>query len=177
MNLLLLLLKNPLAIALAVVTLLGAFGTMWYRSQAADAKADLAEVKVQHSEQVALAERARAQAQEEAREIEATWRKKYGELEANGQTKLAVVAADRERIARNNDGLQRTVDLALNSIRAGKAARAPTAPADCTADEDATRVLAELFGRARARANLLAGVADEAHARGQACERADAVGR
>lgn len=60
----------------------------------------------------------------------------------------------------------------LAAIVAGAAASNPAAAAGCTTAGDPIGVLADVLGRADARAGILASYADAARAAGAACERA-----
>lgn len=168
---------NPLLIALVISIAAGAFGTLHYRAEAADANAEVDRVRRELSEKIAEVERRNRELTEEYRAKETKWRKDIEKVDSDGQAKLEVVAAARDRAARTADRLQHATDLALNTLKRTGTPAAPTVAADCSAHEDAARVFADLFGRARTRARIVGSVADEAHARSQACERADAIDR
>lgn len=168
---------NPLLIALVISIAAGAFGSLWYRNEASEAVAAKETMRADLEGKVAKAERETRELETKYRAQEREWEVKYRKVEADGQATLEVVVAARDRAARTADRLQHATDLALNTLKRTGAPEAPTAAADCSAHEDAARVFADLFGRARTRARIVGSVADEAHARSQACERADAIDR
>jgi hypothetical protein len=98
------------------------------------------------------------------------------EVEKHGQARLDIVAADRDAADLKSASLQRTANLALDALRHPAGTASTTAP-DCSPATTTARVFAELFGEADRFAGVVAEEAGNARARGQTCERADAVTR
>lgn len=168
---------SPLIYASALAAAVGGAAALYYRAEAADANAEVDRVRRELSEKITEVERRNLELTEAYRAKETKWRADIAKVESDGQEAQAVAAADRDRVARDNDRLQRTTNLALDSLKRSAATRTPAVAAECAPAEEAARVFADLFGRARERAGVLAGFADAAHAAAETCVRADAVGR
>jgi hypothetical protein len=137
------------------------------RTDAAVARRDLAELRAAAAESGRLAERAQ-------RTLEQTWRSRVDGVIQDGQNQIAAARADAASAA----GAERRVRDQLSAYRAAvrAASAAPTAAEGGAPAADPLDLLADLFGRADARAGELAGIADERGAAGTICERhADAT--
>ena len=137
------------------------------RAEAAAARKDLAELRATQAESGRLAERA-------ARNTEQTWRSRVDGVIQDGQKQLTAARAD----AANAVAAARELHSQLAAYRAAirAATAAPAAAAGGPPASDPLDLLADLFGRADARAGELASIADERGAAGTICERyADAT--
>jgi hypothetical protein len=162
-------LKTPLlwALGLGLVTALATAGiertrAAGARADAASARKDLAEYRAAAAESGRLAERA-------ARNTEQTWRTRVDGVIQDGQQQIAVArdaaatAAAGQRRLRDQLAAYRAAVRAATAVPAAAAGGAPAA--------DPLDLLADLFGRADARAGELARIADERGAAGATCER------
>lgn len=167
-------LKTPLLwlLGLGLVAALGVAGlertrAAGARADASAAQRDLADYRATVAEAGRLAERA-------ARTQEQTWRDRVDGVTRDGQVQAvaARAAADRAGVAERK--LRDETAAYRGAVRA--AGQAPTAPEGSPAAADPLDLLADLFGRADARAGELARIADERGIAGTTCERsADAM--
>ncbi|WP_080559445.1 DUF2514 family protein [Variovorax paradoxus] len=137
------------------------------RAEASTARKDLAEFRATQAESGRLAERA-------ARNTEQTWRARVDGVIQDGQKQIAAARADAASAA----DAERRLRTQLAAFRAAvrTASTAPTPAEGGAAAADPLDLLADLFGRADARAGELARIADERGAAGTTCERhADAT--
>ncbi len=104
------------------------------------------------------------------RTLEVNHRDEIAKIGAEASAAAAAAAADARTARAAHDGLQR--DLAAYIAGHRRAALARAAAGQCAPDTAALDVLADLQRRADARAGELAAIADDARARGTACERA-----
>lgn len=139
------------------------------RADASTARRELADYRATVAEAGRLAERA-------ARTQEQTWRDRVDGVTRDGQ---AQVAAARDAAGRAGDAERRLRDeVAAYRAAIRAAGQAPPAAEGSPAASDPLDLLADLFGRADARAGELARIADERGAAGTTCERAgDALDR
>jgi len=162
-------LKTPLlwALGLGLVAALATAGiertrAAGARADAATARGELADYRATAAESGRLAERA-------ARNTEQTWRSRVDGVIQDGQKQLTAVRADAATAvaaARELHG-----QLAAYRAAARAATAAPAAAAGGPPASDPLDLLADLFGRADARAGELARIADERGAAGRICER------
>ena len=116
------------------------------------------------------AARAALTTSERYRTLEGTHRDQIAKIDTDAQAALAASAAGRVRAVDARNRLQRELADYLTQHRAAAIARA--AAGQCAPDTSAADLLAELQRRADDRAGELAHAADNARARGLACERA-----
>lgn len=139
------------------------------RTRGASARQALAETRL-------AAEKARADAQHASRIKEMAWQGLVAGVIADGKANLEAVRADAERAGDSEQRMRKQLADYRDAVRRATEAAGPAAggaPAG-----DALDLLADLFGRADARAGELARIADERGAAGTICERyADAVER
>lgn len=137
------------------------------RTDAAKARQELAEFRGTMAESGRLAERAQ-------RTQEQTWRTRVDGVIQDGQKTIGVYRAAADRAGAAERKLRDEVTAYRAAIRAASAATG--AASGGTAATDPLDLLADLFGRADARAGDLARIADERGSAGTICERhADAV--
>jgi len=161
-------LKTPLLwlLGLGLVAALGVAGiertrAAGARADASAAQRDLADYRATVAEAGRLAERA-------ARTQEQTWRDRVDGVTRDGQ---AQVAAARDAAGRAGAAERRLRDEVAAYRAAIRAGQAPSAAQGGPAAADPLDLLADLFGRADARAGELARIADERGAAGAICER------
>ncbi|MDA8455252.1 DUF2514 domain-containing protein [Acidovorax sp. GBBC 3334] len=137
----------------------------------------LASAKNAHAQTVAAFNAATAKEERQAREqsekfrdLEGKHRDETDQIRADAQTALAAATADAGRARAAGQRLRGDLAAYIEQHRSAAIARA--AAGECTPDTSATTVLADLFRRADDRAGELAAIADEARARGNACQRA-----
>lgn len=106
---------------------------------------------------------------EKYRTLEGTYHENIATTRASASAAIAAATADAGRARTAAAGLQR--DLAEYITAHRRAAQDRTATGQCAPDTAAVDLLADLQRRADARAGELADVADQARARGTACER------
>ena len=142
----------------------------------------LANAERDHARAVGVFNAAAAAAERKAREQSETYRAKEKELrnahdkiERETQATLAAATAGADRAAAAGQRLRRELADYLTAHR--ERATAAAAANQCAPDGPALDLLAELFRRADQRAGELAAVADNARARGAACERAHDAAR
>lgn len=165
-----------LAIAVAV-----AFAAAWLRHSGFKAGAQSVQVVLEQERAAWATERAKAvdAARQQAEKFlakQAADAEQLDKVQTHAQTLIAAAVADRGAADRKSASLQRTADLALDSLRRGTP-EAPATAAECEAANAAARVFRDLFGRADEVAGVLAAAADDARIAGNACVRADAVTR
>ncbi|WP_339091098.1 DUF2514 family protein [Variovorax paradoxus] len=137
------------------------------RSDTASARTELADYRATAAESARLAERAQ-------RTLEQTWRTRVDGVIQDGQKQIAAARADADRAGDAARQLHQQLATYRAAVRAASAAPAAAAGGPTTADP--LDLLADLFGRADARAGELARIADKRGAAGTICERhADAV--
>ncbi|WP_339091854.1 DUF2514 family protein [Variovorax paradoxus] len=137
------------------------------RSDSAAARTELAEYRATAAESGRLAERAQ-------RTLEHTWRTRVDGVIQDGQKQIAAARVDADRAGDAARQLQQQLAAYRAAVRAASAA--PAAAAGGPPAADPLDLLADLFGRADARAGEMARIADERGAAGTICERhADAV--
>lgn len=155
--------------AAAVVALAVLLGLQTVRL--ADERADHADTKADHKEQVALAEKATRKAVEDARTEEQRRTDAVQEIANDTQTKLDTALADNADARAAGERLRKRIaELAAASSRkaAGDTqAASPGATTVTTAD-----LLADVQRRLDEAADGIAGFADKAHGSGLACQRA-----
>ena len=142
----------------------------------------LANAERDHARAVGVFNAAAAAAERKAREQSETYRAKEQELrnahdkiERETQAALAAATAGADRAVAAGQRLRRELADYLTAHR--ERATAAAAANQCAPDGPALDLLAELFRRADQRAGELAAVADNARARGAACERAHDAAR
>lgn len=126
------------------------------------------------TERAASEHQARLQS-EHYREMEGKHREEIAKIGAATSAAIAAADADAGRARVVAGGLQR--DLADYITEHRRAAQARATAGQCQADTTALDLLADLQRRADARAGELAGIADQARARGTGCERAYDAGQ
>ncbi|MFG0786935.1 DUF2514 family protein [Delftia tsuruhatensis] len=153
------------ALALVLAALLGwqTLARLGGERDAAQARAELA------GEREAAATAAR-QASERYRILEDKHRDDIRTIDTQARQELARSAADADAARAAAGRLRGDLANYLTAHRAAAQARA--AAGHCTPDTGALDLLAELQRRADERAGALARIADDARARGSACERA-----
>lgn len=156
--------------ALALATLLLA-----QTLRLADAKVAAAQANSTLNTERAANERQARVLSDRYRQLEGKHRDEITKIGAAASAALAAADADAGRARAAADGLQR--DLADYITAHRRAAQARAAAGQCTPDSAALDMLADLQRRADARAGELAGIADQARARGAACERAHDAGQ
>lgn len=114
-------------------------------------------------------------ASERYRELEGKHREDIAEIGAVASAAIAAADTDAGRARAAAHGLQRDLADYLTAHR--RAAQARAAAGQCASDDTALNLLADLQRRADARAGELAGIADQARARGTGCERAYDAGQ
>lgn len=158
-----------LIVLAGLVALLG-LQTVRLADQLADtaaARKDLAELRATAAESGRLAERAQ-------RTQEQIWRTRVDGVIQDGQQQIAAARADADRAGGAARQLQQQLATYRAAVRA--ASSAPTAAEGGAPAADPLDLLADLFGRADARAGDLARIADERGTAGAVCERhADAT--
>lgn len=167
-------LKTPLlwALGLGLVAALATAGiernrAAGARADAATARKDLADHRATAAESGRLAERAQ-------RTLEQNWRSRVDGVIQDGQQQIAAARADAHRAGGAARQLQQQLAAYRTAVRAASAA--PSASEGGASATDPLDLLADLFGRADARAGDLARIADERGTAGAICERhADAV--
>jgi len=132
------------------------------RADAATARKELADLRATAAESGRLAERA-------ARNTEQTWRSRVDGVIQDGQKQLAAARADAATAVDAARELHGQLAAYRAAVRA--ATKAPTAAAGRSPASDPLDLLADLFGRADARAGELARIADERGTAGTLCER------
>jgi len=132
------------------------------RADAATARKELADYRATAAESGRLAERA-------ARNTEQTWRSRVDGVIQDGKKKLAAARADAATAADAARGMQNQLAAYRAAIRSASAA--PATAGGSPSASDPLDLLADLFGRADARAGELARIADERSAAGATCER------
>ncbi|WP_093299911.1 DUF2514 family protein [Variovorax sp. NFACC27] len=162
-------LKTPLlwALGLGLVAALATAGIE--RTRAAGARADAATARKELADYRATAAESGRLAERAARNTEQTWRSRVDGVIQDGQQQIARArddAADAVRAAR-----QLRDELAAYRAAIRAATAAPAAAAGGPPTTDPLDLLADLFGRADARAGELAAIADERGAAGAICER------
>ena len=142
----------------------------------------LANAERDHARAVGVFNAAAAAAERKAREQSETYRAKEQELrnahdkiERETQATLAAANAGADRAVAAGQRLRRELADYLTAHR--ERATAAAAANQCATDGPALDLLADLFRRADQRAGELAAVADNARARGAACERAHDAAR
>jgi hypothetical protein len=168
-------LKTPLlwALGLGLVAALATAGiertrAAGARADAAAARKDLAEYRATAAESSRLAERAQ-------RTQEQIWRSRVDGVIQDGQQQIAAARVDAATAAAGERRLRDQLAAYRAAVRAASAA--PAIAGGRPPAEGALDLLADLFGRADARAGELASIADERGAAGTVCERhADATG-
>lgn len=136
----------------------------------ADARQQLAQLQTSMEGERAQTARQIATGSERFRTLEKTHRDQLDQLHAETQTALAGAHADADR-ARAADGRLRQQRAAYLGAAGGGPAHPGATAAHGTPDHEPARVLAELFAAADERAGTLALEADQARARGHACQR------
>lgn len=126
------------------------------------------------TERTANERQARVQS-ERYRELEGKHREEIAKIGAVASAAIAAADTDAGRARTAASGLQR--DLAAYLIDHRRAAEARAAAGQCAPDAAALNLLADLQRRADDRAGALAGIADQARARGTGCERAYDAGQ
>ena len=136
----------------------------------------LANAKNAHAQTVAAFNEATAKAERQAREqsekfrnLEGEHRNETNQIRADAQTALAAATADAGRARAAGKRLRGDLAAYIEQHRSAAVARA--AAGQCTPDTAPLDLLADLQRRADDRAGELAHIADEARARGHACER------
>ncbi|EZP51817.1 DUF2514 family protein [Delftia sp. RIT313] len=157
-----------LALLLAALLLWQSVGHLVALRAADKARADLATER-------AAAAAAAADTSERYRKLEGTYRENLDSITREAQHAQARDAAD-AAAARAVAGRLRD-DLSDYLTRHRAAANARAAAGQCSPDNGALDLLAELQRRADERAGELARIADDARMRGLACERAYIAGR
>lgn len=157
-----------LALLLAALLLWQSIGHLLALRVADKARADLATER-------AAAAAAAAETSERYRKLEGTYRENLDSITRDAHQAQARDAAD-AAAARAAAGRLRG-DLADYITAHLAAANARAAAGQCAPDTDALDLLAELQRRADDRAGELAHIADDARARGGACERSYDTGR
>ncbi|RYE43981.1 MAG: DUF2514 family protein [Hyphomicrobiales bacterium] len=132
------------------------------KAQTSKVAGEFADYRATQAESSRLAERSR-------RDTEQRWAETVEGVSNEGQKRIDVARSDAERAGAAEQRMQQRVAAFLSAIR-GAAADSGIATTGATAT-DPSVLLADLFGRARERARLLGRFADDAHARGQTCER------
>lgn len=132
------------------------------RADAADARRELADYRATTAESGRLAERAQ-------RTQEQIWRTRVDGVIQDGQQQIAAARADADAAGRAARGLHQQLAAFRAAVRA--ASTAPTVAEGGTPASDPLDLLADLFGRADARAGDLARIADERGTAGAICER------
>lgn len=147
---------------------LSAFGVQTWRLHSAET--DAATARSRYAEQEALLSARALEAEQREREKEKDWAKRQQEITDATNQKLAAAAAAASAADASASSLR---DRVATLARAGRRACGDTSIASRgAAAPDAIGVLADVLGRADARAGLLASVADQRGVRGEACERA-----
>ncbi|MBS0501109.1 MAG: DUF2514 family protein [Proteobacteria bacterium] len=121
-----------------------------------------------HTERATLERQTRVQS-ENYRILEGKHREDIDKIRAGAQAAITAADADAGRARAARDGLQR--DLATYITDHRSAAQARAAAGQCAPDTEALDMLADLQRRSDERAGDLAAIADQASARGSACER------
>ena len=116
-----------------------------------------------------MASRAALTASQRYRSLEGDYRESIDKIAAVGNAGIQHAADDADRARAARDSMRSELADYLTAHRAR--ALAAAAPGQCTPDSDALELLADLQRRADDRAGALAAVADDARARGLACER------
>lgn len=136
----------------------------------------LGEARQAHAQAVATLNTERAANERKARvlsenyrALEKSHREEVAKIEAKTSVDLAAAGADARLARAAHDGLQRDLADYLTAHR--RAALARAAAGQCAPDTRALDLLADLQRRADERAGELAAIADDARARGSACER------
>nr|AER23933.1 hypothetical protein var055 [Variovorax sp. HH01] len=132
------------------------------RAETAAARKDLADYRATAAESGRLAERA-------ARNTEQTWRSRVDGVIQDGREQVATARADAATAAAGQRRLRDQLAVYRAAVRAATAA--PAAATGGAPAADPLDLLADLFGRADARAGELARIADERGAAGATCER------
>lgn len=155
--------------ALAVGLVVGAGGAWVVRGWQAGAQ--LQTERAAYARALADAEAATTRAVEDARTKEQRRADAVQEIADHAHAQLAAARADAGRARAAADRLRRAADAYAAAVCGGAAADSPSTASSAPATGPGL-VLADLFGRADARAGELAAAFDAAHAAGVACERA-----
>lgn len=113
-----------------------------------------------------------AQAQAEQRAIEASRLQTITKVTQDAQQAIDRATADAADAARTADSVQRAADRIASRLADSQASVSACTTAASKAAAEHARVLADVFKRADTRAGILAATADQARARGLACEAA-----
>jgi len=132
------------------------------RADTAAARTELAELRATAAESGRLAERAQ-------RTLEQTWRIRVDGVIKDGQKQLAAAQADAATAVDAAHELHTQLAAYRAAVRAASAA--PAAATGGPPAADPLDLLADLFGRADARAGELARIADDRGAAGAICQR------
>lgn len=162
-------LKTPLlwALALGLVAALATVGIE--RTRAAGARADAATARKELADYRATAAESGRLAERAARNTEQTWRSRVDGVIQDGKQQIAAARVDAERAGAAERQLRDQLAAYRAAVRAATAA--PATAAGGSPASDPLDLLADLFGRADARAGELARIADERGAAGATCER------
>lgn len=155
--------------ALAVGLVVGAGGAWVVRGWQAGAQ--LQTERAAYARALADAEAATTRAVEDARTKEQRRADAVQEIADHAHAQLAAARADAGRARAAADRLRRAADAYAAAVCGGAAADSTSTASSAPATGPGL-VLADLFGRADARAGELAAAFDAAHAAGAACERA-----
>lgn len=116
--------------------------------------------------------KATAHAQAEQRAIEAMRQQSINKVTTDAQTAIDQARADAAAADAATHSLRDSIDQTVSRLADSQASLSACATDASKAAARAARVLADLLKRADQRAGILAGAADQARARGLACERA-----
>jgi hypothetical protein len=153
------------ALALLLAALLA-----WQTMARLGAERDVAQARVELADDRRSAATAALQASQRYRNLEEKHRDDIRTIDSQARQDLARSAADADAARAAAGRLRGDLASYLTAHRAAAQARA--AAGQCAPDTGALDLLAELQRRADERAGALARIADDARARGGACERA-----
>lgn len=156
--------------ALAIAAIIAALLLAVQNARLADARQQLAQLQASIEGERAQTARQIATVSERFRTLEKTHHAQLTQLHAEAGAALAGAHADADRARAAGGRLRQQLAAYLGAAGSGPAHPGATA-GNGAPDRDAARVLAELLGAADDRAGTLALEADQARARGHACER------